>query len=334
MQTLKIGLIGLGKWPRQAYIPILKQLDTARVVAVSAASDSTRQFARRQFGEELETYADYRHLLANDAIDAVMLALPHSLYAQVLPAAVAADKHVFCEPPLSHKPAEIANMLALMEASAKVVQLDLELRYLPVVAAVRRLLESGRLGHPMTAKVRLLCDWRRGITEEQNENERQGFFPWVSPWYIDLLDCIFSQPPLRASVSGGYAGADHMMDHGFATLEFHGGGIGQYEFFLLGSKQSSISLDIYASDGEIHVDITSGKWQWRKTNEPSVQEHHPAWQPSHGFRGMVECIEGFVDAALQDKPVLADIDVARRIHAGMVACMISERSGQTVEVGK
>ena len=334
MKTLRIGIIGLGYWPRQAYIPILKQLDRARVVAVAAPSNSTRQFALEQFGDELKIYADYHDLLADDSIDAVMLALPHSLYAQALPAALAADKHVFCEPPLSHKPAEIANMLALMEASTKVAQLDLELRYLPVVAAVRRLLEGGRVGRPMMARVRLLCDWRRGITEEQNENEREGLFPWLSPWYLDLLDCIFPQSPVRASVTGAYAGADHLMDHGFATLEFAGGGIGQYEFFLLGSNEISISLDILTSDGEIQVDIPSGKWQWRKTNEPIVQEHDPASQPAYGFVGMRECIEGFVDAALQDKPVLADTDVARRIHAGMFACMLSERARHTVEVGE
>ena len=334
MRTLKIGLIGLGFWPREAYVPILKKLDTVEVTAVSARSESTRQFAREQFGEELKTYADYRDLLADEAVEAVMIALPHSMYTQVLPTALAADKHVFCEPPLSHVPGDIADMLALIEASAKVVQFDLELRYLPAMAAVKRLLESGRIGRPMMAKVRLHCDWRRGIAEAQNENEREGFFPWVSCWYLDLLDCVFPQPPARATVTGGYAQADHMMDHGFATLEFVGGGIGQYEFFLLGGKEISIGLDILAGDGEIQVDIPSGKWQWRKTNQPFTQEHNPASEPVHGFQGMRESIAGFVDAALQDKQVLADVDVARRVHAGMVACMLSERAGHTVEVGR
>ncbi len=334
MKSLKIGIIGLGFWPREAYVPILKSLDTARVVAVSARSESTRKFACEQFGDELQTYADYRDLLADESVEAVMIALPHTLYTEVLPAALAADKHVFCEPPLSHVPGDIANMLAAIEASTKVVQLDLELRYLPVMAAVKRLLESGQIGRPMMAKVRLHCDWRRGITEEQNENEREGFFPWVSCWYLDLLDCVFPQPPARATVTGNYAQAQHMMDHGFATLEFAGGGIGQYEFFLLGSKEVSIGLDILTSDGEIQVDIPSGKWQWRKTNEPFQQEHDPASEPAHGFQGMRESIAGFVNAALQGEQVLANIDVARRIHAGMVACMLSERAGHTVEVGR
>ncbi|MBN2292784.1 MAG: Gfo/Idh/MocA family oxidoreductase [Pirellulales bacterium] len=334
MKTLKFGLIGLGFWPREAYVPILRELDTAEVVAVSAASEATRQFACEQFGESLKTYPDYHDLLADDAVEAVMLALPHALYPQALPAALASGKHVFCEPPLSHIPAEIANMLALMDASTKVVQLDLELRYLPVVEAVKNLLDSGSVGRPLMSKVRLACDWRRGVIEKQNENENEGFFPWVAAWYLDLLDCVFSQPPARASVTGDYAAAAHMMDHGFATLEFDGGGIGQFEFFLLGSKEVSITLDILAEGGEIQADIPSGKWQWRKTNEPFQQEHNPASLPAHGFEGMRECITSFVDAALNNTPVLADVDVARRIHAGIVACMLSERAGHTVEVGR
>ena len=326
MKTLKIGLIGLGEWPRQAYIPILKELDTVEVVAVAASSSATRQFAREQFGDGLKTHADYQDLLADESVEAVMLALPNTLHAEALPAAIASGKHVFCEPPLSHLPEEITNILAAMDDCRQIVQLDLELRYLPMIAAVERLLKSGRIGTPLMAKVQLCCDWRRDSDGQQNANERQGFFPWLSCWYLDMLDCVFPASPLRARVTGAYSCGGSLMDHGFATLEFSGGGIGQYEFFLLGGKTTTINLSVFASDGEIEADIVSGDWSWRKTNGPLHQEHHPASQPAYGFQGMRECIAAFADAALEGKPVLADVHVARRIHAGMVACMMSERT--------
>ena len=334
MKTLKIGLVGLGQWPRQAYIPVLKELATAQVVAVAASSSATRQFACEQFGEGLKTYGDYRDLLADDSVEAVMLALPNTLHAESLPAAIASCKHIFVEPPLAHKSEEISSILDSMEAYRQVVQLDLELRYLPVIAAIKRLLESGEIGKPLMAKTRLCGDWRRGSDGRQNANERQGFFPWLACWYLDLLDCVFPTPPVRASVTGAYSCGGSLMDHGFATLDFSGGGIGQYEFFLLGSETVSISLSVFASDGEIEADLVSSDWSWRKTNGPLHQKHSPASQPVHGFRGMRECILGFIDAALEGKPVLADVHVARRIHAGMVACMLAERTRQSIVIDK
>lgn len=332
MKTLKIGLIGLGEWPRRAYVPALKELDTAEVAAVAARSVETRQYAREQFGDGLKTYADYGELLADESIEAVMLALPNTLHSQAIKDALASGKHIFCEPPLAHDAEEIAGIVNIMETCRQAVQLNLELRYLPVIAAVKRLLDSGEVGQPMMSKVRLLCNWRRGVQGQQNDNERRGFFPWLSCWYLDLLDCVFPAMPLRASVSGAYASGGSLMDHGFATLEYCGGGIGQFEFFLLGSDSLSITLEIFTTDGEISADIVSGNLSWRKTGSPRQCESHPAASPAYGFEGMRECIEAFVDAALAGNPLPANARLARRIHAGMTACMVAEESKQTVVV--
>ena len=62
MNPVKLGLIGLGEWPRQAYVPVLKELDTVRVCAVAAQSSATQEYAREQFGSQTAVYDDYRDL--------------------------------------------------------------------------------------------------------------------------------------------------------------------------------------------------------------------------------------------------------------------------------
>ena len=99
MNRIRLGLIGLGEWPRQAYLPVLKDLENVEILAVAARSSASRQYARQQLGEQVVLYADYRDLLASAAVEAVTLALPNPLHAEALEAALSAGKHLFTNRP-------------------------------------------------------------------------------------------------------------------------------------------------------------------------------------------------------------------------------------------
>ena len=92
MSTLRIGLIGFGRWVRQAYVPVLGEMSNVEVVAVAAASDRTRADARQVLGEPVQLYEGYDKLLHDDAVQAVMIALPNELHADAIEAAAAAGR--------------------------------------------------------------------------------------------------------------------------------------------------------------------------------------------------------------------------------------------------
>ena len=97
MKPIRLGLAGLGSWPRQAYLPVLKELDTAEVCAVAARSEGSRRFAVEQCGDAITLYDDYRALIEDEAVEAVLLALPNRFHVDGLQAAIGAGKHVFYE---------------------------------------------------------------------------------------------------------------------------------------------------------------------------------------------------------------------------------------------
>ena len=324
MARVRLGLIGLGEWPRQAYVPILKEMDTVQVCAVAASSSATRQYAQEQFGPDTSLHADYRELLLDPKIEAVTLALPGRLHTQSIESAVAAGKHVFYEPPIGHSEEEVQRALSAVAASERVVQADLELRYLPVMDAVRRLAASGEIGDPLMAKIRLWCDWGHGGGDWGPGPESEGFFPWLGCWYLDVLDCVFEAPPLRANVTGGYAANGQLMDHGWATLEYPDRQIGQFEFNLVAVGGLEIRLAVLGSQGELEADLHGGQLRWRSADAAWHDELHPASQPVHGFEGMRECLLDFIDAVRNDRPPRADVDVACRVHAAMLACSRAE----------
>lgn len=331
-KQIDLGLMGLGHWPRQAYLPVLKERSDVRVVAVSVRSEATRRFAREQFGADVRLHADY-HELANDPdVDAVAIALPNEQHADAIEAALAANKHVFFEPPIALTLADTRRVFARMAASNRIVQSDLELRCLPVLGAVRDLLATGRIGEPLTARIRLWCDWGAGPEMPFAYAEDQGFFLWLGCWYLDVLDFLFEASPTHAAVTGGYAMNGRLMDHGWANLTYPDGRIGQFEFSLVAVEGTDITLHVAGTRGEIEADLENGTYRWRQKDAPFRQADAPASRPACGFVGMRESIIDFLTAVRTGRPPRADLEATRRVHEAAFACAQAEADHRRVPI--
>jgi predicted dehydrogenase len=332
MNRIRLGLIGLGEWPRQSYVPVLKVLENVEICAVAAKSSATRQYAREQFGEQVVVYSDYRDLLKDETIEAVTLALPNAIHAEVLDAAASSGKHLFYEPPIAHDPEAIVRILSAMAASNCVIQPDLELRYLPVIRALGECLRAGVIGNPLMASVGLWCNWGYGGGRWNCNPEEEGFFPWLGCWYLDLLDYVFAASPERATVTGGYAANGRLMDHGWSSLEYPAGRIGRFDFNLVAVDGLAVNLRVLGSGGEADVDVIHGLFRWRTPVGDWHEQTHPASQPVCGFVGMRECLTAFIEAVQAGPPSEADTTVARRVHAAMLGCAQAEAARATVDV--
>jgi predicted dehydrogenase len=332
MNRIRLGLVGLGEWPRQAYVPVLKTLEDVEICAVAAKSAATRQYAREQFGQQLAVYADYRELLHGAAVEAVALALPNPLHAEALEAAVASGKHLFYEPPIAHDAGTIGRILGAMETSSCIIQPDLELRCLPVIRALGECLRAGRIGEPLMASVRLWCNWGYGGGRWNYNPEREGFFPWLGCWYLDLLDYVLAALPERVTVTGGYAANGRLMDHGWAALECPGGRIGRFEFNLVAVAGLEVGLSVLGSRGEAEADVIRGNLRWREGDGTWHETPHPPSLPACGFVGMRECLVAFLESIRSGARPEADVEVAGRIHAAMLACAEAEATRAIVSV--
>ena len=317
---INVGLIGFGKWTRQAYTPLLDEMPQVRVMAVSARSHTTRELAKQTFGTGTKTFENYHDLLSDATIDAVLIALPNSLHAPVLQAAAVSNKHLFFEPPIAEDAETATHVLDLLAASKCVVQADLELRYLPVMDDVLACIQSGVIGEPLMAKIRLWCNWGYGGGAWYDEVQGQSFFLWLGCWYLDALDCVFKQSVIQAAVVGGRHSNGTLMDAGWASLVYSGGGIGQLEFNLVIPQDTAIELTVACRSGEIVADLQTGKWRWRGKTGDWHLEHTPASTPAYGFVGMRESLQGFFDTIHAGGGPRANIDVMRRVQHAAQLC--------------
>src|SRR6266511_2420206 len=94
---IRLGVIGAGAVVQRVHWPVLKEIGKQiRVVAVASRRPQNARAFARQTGSA-RVYNDYREMLQDPSIDAVLTAVPIELNAAVLIDAVRAAKHVMAE---------------------------------------------------------------------------------------------------------------------------------------------------------------------------------------------------------------------------------------------
>src|SRR5919198_1805937 len=111
MPPLRIGLVGAGANTRARHIPGLRAIPGVEIVAVCNRRPESTAAAAREFGIP-RTFDRWEDLVADPAIDAVVVGTWPYLHCPVTLAALAAGKHVLTEARLSLNAAEAHRMLA------------------------------------------------------------------------------------------------------------------------------------------------------------------------------------------------------------------------------
>src|SRR6476620_4093859 len=136
-QQLRVGVVSCGEVTQIIHLPTLKELrDFFTVVALCDVSPSVL----RAVGDgcrRARLYADYRDLVADPDIDAVLVCNPDAYHAEVVIAAIEAGKHVLLEKPICLNLREADAILAAEAGSHVTVQVGYMRRYAPAyIAAV------------------------------------------------------------------------------------------------------------------------------------------------------------------------------------------------------
>jgi predicted dehydrogenase len=150
-----LGVIGCG-WAASEIARVSKDLPQLRIVA-AMDTDAGRAAA---FGAETgaTVHASVEALLADTAVTACYVGLPHALLAPTVEKALAAGKHVLCEKPLALDAAEARRLGALADAKGLKLCVFYELRRAGTVELAKRLLSEGAIGEPRLIRIRTVID--------------------------------------------------------------------------------------------------------------------------------------------------------------------------------
>ena len=143
MNKVKLGIIGLGTIGNTHLHNSLK-LPNAKVVAVSDVSKKALKFAK--IAGVKKTYTDYEQLLADEEIDAVIIALPNHLHLQCASKAADKKKHIFLEKPIARNVAEAKEIVSVSQRNSVKLMIGYPLRFNPIFRELKEKIKSGYLG--------------------------------------------------------------------------------------------------------------------------------------------------------------------------------------------
>ena len=140
---LRLGMIGCGQISNR-FFNWAEQLPDVRFVATCAAHESSARAKAEERGCE-RWYTDYRELLANPDIDAVVITTPHQMHAPMAADAVRAGKHVLVEKPMTSRWQHAQDLAAAVKES-RVTLMALPFVHYPVLVEATKYLREEYIG--------------------------------------------------------------------------------------------------------------------------------------------------------------------------------------------
>ncbi len=152
MPPLRVGIIGCGfagSMHALAFQPYIESGDVQLVAACDLNEDSAEIMANEYKMED--HYTNWQDLIKSD-IDAVSIALPHFLHAQVAIAAAKAGKHVLCEKPMATTLEDCDKMIqAAKDANVKLMIAE-TYRFMPTMVKIKEIIDAGLIGNVFFAR--------------------------------------------------------------------------------------------------------------------------------------------------------------------------------------
>jgi predicted dehydrogenase len=141
---VRAAIIGLGRWGRSLVTSVQGKSDDIRFVAGHTRTRAAAEAFCRDHGVRLtDSFAD---ILADPAIDAVVLATPHSRHETQVKEAAAAGKHIFVEKPIALDRAGAQAAFEATRVAGVVLAVGFGRRFHPAINELRIRARDGRLG--------------------------------------------------------------------------------------------------------------------------------------------------------------------------------------------
>jgi UDP-2-acetamido-3-amino-2,3-dideoxy-glucuronate N-acetyltransferase len=236
---VKVGVIGAGYWGANlvrvcAELGILESVCDANEAAISKVAEQYPET-----GLEFEISS----LLERD-IDAVVIAAPAPLHAELALEAIAAGKHVFVEKPLAMSADDAATVVRAARAGERTLFVGHVLLYHPAVQRMLGLITEGTIGEVRHLRSRRLS-WGKLRAQE---NVWWSFAPHDVALTLEIFGAL---PETIKSSMSAYV-RPQIADFAYADMTFTGGRSAHIEVSWLDPDKSA-RLDVFGSKGVLRL---------------------------------------------------------------------------------
>ena len=336
---VRVGVIGLGIMGEQ-YVRIYNAHPLASVTAVCTRNVERLNEIGDNYGISAR-FSDYRKLLDEASIDAVVVATPDFAHFEPVKAALESGKHILCEKPFTTELSEADELLELSRGRAKqTLQVAFNHRWLASYYHGFSAIRDGSIGKALAGYARK-NDTIFVSTEMINWASRSTPVHFLGAHDIDLMRWFFGSEPIEARA---YGVKEVLVARGIDTYDliqaqvrFESGAIATIESGWIYPNTFPTIVDsfveVVGSEGHLHFD------RKRESIEMSTpkQFSYPKTFLNHEIFGklrgaFVECLSDFLDAVInRTEPRVTAFD-GRQVTAVLDAISRSLESGRTEKI--
>lgn len=241
---LRLGICGLGTMGRN-HLRILLARDDAAVVAVADPSEVALERVRRQCAG-LRAHDDALLMLAEEELDALVVATPTTQHAALVHEALARGIPVLVEKPLAATVAEASELVAAAERTGTLLQVGHVERFNPAVEALAGRLRDGALSRIYSVKT-----VRGGPRPDRIRDV--GVAVDLATHDVDVICHLVGERPLRVYAEATHHARTAHEDLLYGLLAFPGGVLGQLDVnWLTPEKQRRVI--VLGEEGMFQVD--------------------------------------------------------------------------------
>lgn len=174
---MNIGIIGLGAFA-EYHIQAAELVEGLNITAVSRRNKTELDAFCNSHA--ITGYPDYRDLLNDDAIDAVLISTPHHMHTHIVEAAAERGKHILLEKPLAESPEGVARIERAIKASGVCFMAGYSNHYTKANRKAKELVSSGEIGEIITGTSIVNKYWMVPERKDWHLNRETGGGMWLT----------------------------------------------------------------------------------------------------------------------------------------------------------
>lgn len=226
-RVLSVAVIGCGHWGPN-HIRVFSELPRSRVLACADLSQVRLDRVKQRF-PQVRTTKNYRDLLLDQAIDAVVIATPTRTHFAIAQEALEAGKHVLVEKPLSTTVREARELTMCADAVGRVLMVGHVFIFNNGIIKLREVIEEGGLGH-----IHYLDATRTNLGPVRGDVN--ALFD-LGTHDISIFNYLLGATPVAVAAHGSCISQEAIEDVCFATLKYPDGTLGHIHVSWLNPRK-------------------------------------------------------------------------------------------------
>jgi predicted dehydrogenase len=275
--ALRIAVVGLGKMGL-SHFSLVNAHPLSRTVICDATGYMVDVLGRYVPNA---IYKDFDAMLAEEPLDAVVIATPSKLHVGMVRKALDKGLHVFSEKPFTLDPADSAALAQAADAAGLVNQVGYHYRYVGAFQEMRRIIDSGALGritHAHAEAYGPVVLRPKRTTWRTSKTEGGGCLYDYAAHPINLLNWCFGRPETVTGIVLNSIFSADTDDEVYATFGFAGGMSAQLSVNWSDDshRKMSTSVTVLGTNGRLYADRQECRLFLRE-DSPTLPGYRAGW---------------------------------------------------------